>query len=486
MQGMGVAIVALCMLTATACVRTLPGQDPPETARLYYPNRMALSQDNNSLLVVNTNFDERYNVGWVTKLDLPILLPILNAAARAGTVADANAIAPAWTQAVRIPSLAGDLVVDHAHARAYLAHRGQGLITTLDIIAGADGATTVSCGDALAPDAQRGLTHLEQQTSCDRAHLFDLGRASLAQDANIDARRWLDPFALALVAGPNTGADGDYPVLVAGFLGSATLLALQPGPLAQDLGVRRALSLGAAALGQLLPIPDSRLSPYGGTLLGTTHYVPGTAVPSALFAIDVAQWLSLAPAQAEAAINRYALGTMLGATDSAADITGATFSPRDATRLYVSHRNTDALVLLARELTPLSSFDAEGAAQIAPTVSTSVRASAVMGDGRLSQVAYIARDAGDVLAVLSLAGDMLYLFDVSDDTLVLAGRYAFAPGQGPVSLAHVQDGARHYLFVTTFFDHGLTVLDVSQANLGSIRLAASIFDDTRLTPDAQH
>lgn len=479
MRRLGVAMVGLC-ITVAACVRTLPGQDPPAAARLYYPNRMALSGDGNSLFVVSTNFDERYNVGWITRVDLPTLLPML--AADANVIVDENQASASLTQSVRVPSLAGDLVVDAAHNRAYLAHRGQGIITSLDITTNAQGQTDIDCGDKTAADAQLGLTHLEQQTSCDRAHMFDLTRANRATSATTDVHYWSDPFALALVS----TAGNEYPTLMAGFLGASTLLAMQPGPNAQDLSIKQPIALSSATLGHLLAIPQGPgLPPAAGSLLGTTHFAPEQTARGALYAVDVSLLLS-DPAQAKQSVVRYDLGQMLGAGDSPADITGVVFSTRDASRLFVAHRSPSAVVMLARTVQSSSSFDPNGQLQTKSAVGFELKDVQTTGDKRLSQMAYVERDAGDVLAVLSLTGDMLYLFDVSGDSLLLSGRYQFAPGQGPVDIVHVVDGAQHhYLFVTTFFDHGLTVLDISSPKLGDIRLAASIHDTTRLTPDAQ-
>ncbi|RYF03017.1 MAG: hypothetical protein EOO40_12665 [Deltaproteobacteria bacterium] len=177
-------------------------------------------------------------------------------------------------------------------------------------------------------------------------------------------------------------------------------------------------------------------------------------------------------------VDRFDFGLSIGTGQDRADVSGAIFSPVDASRVYLAQANPDAVAILERSEVPASTVQADGTITYAPRLQTQVGPTAPMNDARPSQVVYVQRGNAnsDLLAVSSLARDAIFFFEPSEGALKLAGRFALARGQGPFDLMHVAADGKDYLFVTTFFDHGLTVLDISSAAYGDFRLAASLHD----------
>src|SRR5678815_4304170 len=68
--------LASTLLLAVACNRDLIARPPVET-RLYYPSGVGFASAADGglgrLYVANSNFDRRFDVGWVTALDLSLV-----------------------------------------------------------------------------------------------------------------------------------------------------------------------------------------------------------------------------------------------------------------------------------------------------------------------------------------------------------------------------------------------------------------------------
>ena len=427
---------------------------------------MALSADGNTAFVVNVNFDQRFNASWLTEIDVRDLI------ARAQSGSDAM---PALRQGAHVPALGGDLVLGPGGQRAYLAHRGAGLMTVLDAATGADGHTSLSCGSA--GDGED-LSHVEANTSCDRAHLLQLKAAVTAADGstfNPNSRQYDDPYAVA------TMADGGNTVLFVGYLAAGRISVLtDPGAgLPTVAGFVRTPARGIARL----------LSTDDGLLLGASK---ATSMPS--FGNDAAH-SQLTAAQvrgSDGALNLAAIGSRggLGAQSFAlssalggggaqrAGISGLARGS-DANHLVVLSQQPDAVTLVDLGRPPQTQLDEDGAMTVShPNMGFALLDAEAVAHSTLSDVVYIPRGSSDLVAVTSLAHDAVYFFDPSYQDLQLVHRLDLRRGQGPVGLLPVTQGGKNYLLVSTFFDHGLTVIDISAANYTDFAVLTSLHDES--------
>lgn len=434
---------------------------------------MAVSADGNTLWVVNSNFDQRFNAGWITQIDVVGLAgAILAADAQDPNTLNLAAFA---TQSVAVPSLGGDLVVDGAHQRAYLAHRGLSLVTILDIQTSQDGTPTLTCGNVAD---KAGLSNVEKQTDCDRAHLRVLMRdwgTGGPPSAAAAIQALADPAALALV-NRNPNQTEAYPVLAVGYLGAPYLTFLQTDEQAANIRSIQTMSTQTGTLGRLLAVPDAVASSITGRLLGATHFLSGQFDRSALYALDLLQDANQVQNIAPSVVQRFDFGEQIGVLSGAADLTAAIFSQRDPSRLFVAHHNPDAISMLRRDIVPTSFLDANGIIQYQQTLSTKIVDTKVLDRARVHQLAYVQRDVGDLLVASSLAHDMLYFFDPTHDAIQEISRLPLKTGQGPYDLMHLRVHERDLLFVTTFFDHGLTIVDLSASNPADFKIVVSLRD----------
>jgi hypothetical protein len=91
-------------------------------------------------------------------------------------------------------------------------------------------------------------------------------------------------------------------------------------------------------------------------------------------------------------------------------------------------------------------------------------------------IAYVQRDQGDFIAVASLNGDIIELLTPLGNGLVLAGRFEDV-GLGPLGMAHAHRQGRDLLLVTTFYDHGLVIFDVTAEDPADFMRLAHIRSD---------
>lgn len=172
-------LCALLTCLGTGCAEELPGTSPIED-QLHYPMGMAISGD--ALLVVNSNFDQRYNSGTITALSLTAI-----AAQIAGAGAEPlipNSLPATGRSRARIPAFGADLLtVGASPSDVFVASRGTGRITRLKL----DG-TTIRC-DTPGVAAQ-------EATDCSPGHIVQTGES--------------DAFALAFL--PTVGAAGTLAV----------------------------------------------------------------------------------------------------------------------------------------------------------------------------------------------------------------------------------------------------------------------------------
>ena len=154
------------LLLAVACNRDLTARPPLET-RLYYPSGVAFvppaSADGGlgRLYVASSNFDRRFDVGWVTAVDLarvrsadgrtlPLpggtVSPPLDGGSDQGRPVQFTDIATSGASLATIAPFAGLATVDDAGTRLFIPSRAEGdELAIMDITPPADGGVPLRC-----------------------------------------------------------------------------------------------------------------------------------------------------------------------------------------------------------------------------------------------------------------------------------------------------------------------------------------------------
>lgn len=216
-------LCALLTCLGTGCAEELPGTSPIED-QLHYPMGMAVVGD--ALLVVNSNFDQRYNSGTITALSLTAIGAQIAGAATEPLI-PTTLPATGRSRARIAPFGAEVLTVGASPADVFVSSRGTGRVTRLRL----DG-TTIRC-DTPGVVAQ-------EATDCSPGHIVQTGES--------------DAFSIAFL--PSVGAAG---TLVVGHLAS------------DSDGATRITVIDRATF-------DSRLAnEAGGTLLSATTTVAAFA-----------------------------------------------------------------------------------------------------------------------------------------------------------------------------------------------------------------
>ncbi len=451
-------LVVCCLLAA--CARPLPGEPPPENS-FYFPDGVAVTSNGQYAYVVSSNFDQRFNAGWVSIVDLGAAM---SGASRQASIVDQ----------VRIPSLGGSIAIDPQDRFAVVAHRGGESLTVLEI---GDGGRSLSCGD---DEAEKDLDSEEQHTDCDRRHLVRIVRDHDNWNGELEEDEVRDPYAVSLFnhfdANPNINAE--VLLLAVGFISSGRMLVYTvdldgSGPL---LAPRRSVVLGTSGAGNIAPRPAAPGDPTAPTdyVAATSLEFGENSILSTVYNFDVGRTLA---DDLDGGAN-FVTQVRLSGSAGGRELIDLVFSP-DGSRAYASNNLPDALVVFD---TTLGGFQ-----EVAPGggYTTQVRPRfAILGatpvEGQPAGLAYLARTDGDVLAVLSFSSDTLYLYSVVGDELVPAfrGDGDNAPGLGPFQIAAVPvaSGSQRHLLVTTFYDHGLAIVDVPPGQLDGTRRIARLRD----------
>jgi hypothetical protein len=433
--------------TLCACPQPLPAELPGDDTVLYFPSALVAMPDGHTAFVASSNFDQRFDAGWLTRIDLDRL---------AEQVAARASLRPALARELKIPSLAGDLVTLPDARRAYVAHRGSGTLTALDF--GDAGGSHLHCG---TPGGAKALGGYLARTDCDQAHLFDLKKQLAERDGIFHSPRreqLNDPLALVR-------AD-DRQAMVA-FLGDERIVGFdQDGSGLPRLSDAEVHGPGRARYGALTRLAN-------GGLLACGHASAGAfATEEALLSVfpaatpSVGQHMFLSRELADGRSLDRAPGHLIRAVEAADG------------RVFVLTRGPEAILVLEPTAAASTRLDEEGALTGSATADPYALVEAYPVPGvRLTDAALVPHDGGELLVVTSLERDALYVFDVSSSTrLHLAARLRIA-GRGPNRLLLVGGSEHPLLLVSTFYDHGLTVLDLSPANATDF-VATSFADAT--------
>ncbi len=428
-------VAAALGLSAVACTPAAPGSTPPQEA-LYTPVGLALSANGERLYVVNANFNQRFRNGWISSLDVTRLLHL---AQGQGDPEDV------FAQRLLIPSLGGSMTLDASGQVGLVACRGSGTAVLLETTA--DG--TLSCGDAGAPGAQEGLSSSEQETDCDRGHLLRIDAGELTEGLAADYVR--DPFATLLFDYQPVAGDSRT-IAAIGQLRSTWMgfYAVQGEPGARTLTFEHSVQLDRALLGgvgQIAARPGER----GRYLAAVNRRYGATSVTGTLYMLDYDHIVADEPNGV-----RYRRLQPEFGTDQ---VGGLAFSA-DGERTYVSAQSPDGVVELDSQVRPALVTDDAGDTTLLEAPQYDL-AGAVPLLGSPNGILYVERQTGTPIVVAAaLRKDALYILRPDGATLELVGEVADV-GQGPFAMVYLPFEGRDWLLVTTFYDHGVAVVDIS-------------------------
>lgn len=411
-----------------ACARDLPGEDPPEQS-FYFPIGVATANDR-YIYVANSNFDLRYNTGWITVVDTYQPLAIEQA------VVGQRKILP----------FAGDLAQSNTHL--LVGHRGRGQATLLEIT---DGGADLNCGNG---SATHKLDTDERRTDCDENFILQI----TGSDANgeISTSHFLDPYPALLFTDPATNKS----LAAVGYLDSGKLSVLEVNA-GRPLSILTTVETSAAGLAGLALQPGTTQP----LLIASSKQTIDRITSTSLYSVDI----SAAMAAAESGIVvAHAVGRELGGTEAI----GVAFSP-DGNYAYVANRRSDALLILSTSLQTVEQKDDVGNYVLVQRPSFAPLGALALGRSP-SGLTYVDRQgAPDLVAVSCFDDDLLYIFEVEGGTARLVSRLGDL-GRGPFAVRYLRTQGRDWLAVSVFFDHALSIVDVSSTSPDNFGLIAKL------------
>jgi len=481
---LGVLMLAACDLWA--CAQKVKGE--PRPLAFYYPLDVELAPDGTHAYVVSSNFDHRFTSGWISTIDLEEVKPRDPAdgtidGAVDGVLAPGKVIVAEGGQ-LSVPSLGGPLAVEPGPNGkvAVLAHRGEQVITVLAIVDG-----VLSCGDA---ESTAGLTSVEQETDCDRRHMFKLN-----SPANLSAAEWGTTIPLAALNDPYAvtifTSNGETRVAV-GFLSRDSAspglvlvytIKLDSDPILEPwLRVPLGSGVGTTSGASSLAVHPAGNGPTGGVRLAVgSRRLRADDLQSTVFDIDI-------EAMRAAPFATYATPHGLSDVVGGFDTVDLTFLPKEASVVtsglfaagdfaYVANRSPDGIAILDARLVPSE------AGRLAGQFPSRNPRYAVLDfvplQGAPGGVIYIPRaNDGDVLAALSLDNNEVDLLRVTGGQVQPAARVRDI-GNGPFgSTLATLAGHDPWLVVATFYDHGISIVTVPKGDLTRANCVVQIRDSS--------
>ena len=476
---MGFRFPSLCLFLVAVAIgpglcgcagESVTGAVPPQGA-FYFPAAVQTLPIDPAVatsrfaLVANTNFDTRFKVGWLSVVDVDALLTA--SAPVEGVVQQLdNVPADAVVQQLNLPSFAGPIAIDtstefaEGETRlAFMGHRGSYLLSIVEVTV-QDGVPRISCGDAAATTA---LNSMERQTDCDRRHLYSLqDNANLAGfDVSVSTDNLIDPYAVAIYSDP---VSSELKLAVSFLSHNATdttrLLVFRvqthPGPNEPFLVPEHVVGLGQAGVSSIAVRPSdcAQLGDCATYLAATSHLFGGLSETSAIFAVTFS-----------------VDGTIRETTHGvAADIGGGevgdlVFTP-DGQSAFATNNGPDSLVAIdSSQHSQQVLGGATGATYVVEPSYGLIDALPLAG--RPSALVYFTGQVDgierDFVATTGFTGNELDFVSVTGGALFSVAQLRDV-GSGPFGLAQLADAAGDLLLVSTFYDHGVTVVRVPANN----------------------
>lgn len=433
-------LLLAAFLGAGACARELPGEAPPARS-FYYPQDVAATPQGRYVYVLSSNFDQRFNAGWVSVVDVDAVLDAVDA--------ERENPRAAVVHQLRVLSLGGELALAPDGKRGLITHRGvrraQPLVT---VFSASDAGSKLRCGD---PNDNTGLNTADRRTDCDREHLLEL-------DVDLE-RNVANPFSAVAW---HWGGDADVPVAAVGMLGEPVMVVLGLAEPATQLGV---LPVGQGGISSIAVHPDAS----GRYLAALSHLGGAQPQPSSIYSIE----LGVRAGEPDIAASRVARDALHQQTGGR-DLADIAFAP-DGQHAYVTNRYGDA-----NDPQPGGVVATRSAFADVERSETQARARPVyeaVGSQPIAvepaQLAYVPRPQGDLLAVASFTDDTVDVLAVEGGQLQPVARID-GVGAGPFAVEHVSRAGRQLLWVSNFIDHSLAVVDVSSESPGAFSVIARL------------
>ncbi|MEO1171821.1 MAG: hypothetical protein AAFX94_07175 [Myxococcota bacterium] len=469
---------AVLAVAALSCADELEGTQPPDNV-LYFPIGLEVSADGRYAYVSNSNFDLRFNSGWLATIDLENALGIGTDEPPADVVnpevgfqvfardEDGDLILddgqpqventlPVMVGQLRVPSLGGT-IAPQGPGRIYIAHRTDRLVSIIDL----DGPTA-SCGD---PNATAELSVDERRTDCDRDHLFEIepedAEASSTPDDSLTEFDVGDPYSLLV----NQPAGRERPYLFAGQLNRARLTAMEvqddstPLALGQEGDRIAGRSEALIAVGrfndlQIVPGTEGRFM----AALGFTR--PGSQNRAVVVHVDLDLFLDRDD-EPQVVLD---LGSDVGGQEFASGVFDPTGRWLYAVTRVTNPTFTDnARGAVYRVDATIERFDItndQGERDVFERPRYQVEGVTALR-GQPSGAVYIPRADGDLLVVSDLDEDAVYVLDPLSSELPVLARLD-VPG-GPFTLRSTEVAGRPLIVAGLFYDHGIALIDATGA-----------------------
>ncbi|MEO0814714.1 MAG: hypothetical protein AAFY60_17765, partial [Myxococcota bacterium] len=388
----GGVLTLVFALSVGSCADDLNGTPPPDNV-FYFPIGLTLNEAGTKAYVSNSNFDLRFNSGWLSTIDLQAVVDSgssqINLAEFGSSVVENQ---------LRIPSLGG--TVARGNNVLYVAHRTDRLVSVIELA----NESQPTCGD---PNATANLSTVNTRTDCDSDHLFEI-TGDAAETVSIDDSDDLtdidvaDPFSLQTAE-----ADGAGTFLLTGQLSRPRLNALQvvdSSPFlefGEGAGRSELLAVQGGRLNTLVrvPVPDTATEDYN-YLAAAGIVLSGGAERAGIVHVDLDAYLT----GEERFNSSFTVGTFVGGRE----IADLVFSPDGqrafaATRVNVRTAGDSARGLVYRldtTIEPIEFLNQQGEIELqrrpryATIATTSLR-------GQPSGIIYLKRDAASDLIVVS-------------------------------------------------------------------------------------
>lgn len=447
----GLFLWILC-LTALSCNEELGGETAPDKD-FYFPVNLEVS-DSRFVFVLNSNFDQRYNSGWVQVVDLQAIGD--------GEGQGGELLSRKDGGHLRVLSLGGDLALDRSEnpRKLMVSHRGSGTLSEINLEF-VDGGVAMDCGD---PKATEGLGFSERLTDCDRDHLFIL--SDHLPEETLSAADVRDPFALTFFN------HQERLQLGLGFLNLERLFTFDIDPTAPVwLAEPGQTRLGAGNQSGT----ESLLLVSSDAVAGESSFLTATGnEKSFIYNIE----LDKVENEDEEAVSRFSVNS----TAAGLELVDMVFSKGDPSRAYVVTNRPGSVVALDVVMRTEEVMQGDGSykRERRPTYQV---VGALPLDGRPTGLVSVTRGGRDVLFVTGFENNEVFVVDAESPVLTVERRLSEEDGvgAGPFSVAAVdcsgwqgQSPGCARLVVGNFLDHTLTVFDIGSVHAGDFKKIAVV------------
>lgn len=482
--GASIALAFAAAGLGVGCANDLDGTPAPDNV-FYFPIGLRISAGGGFAYVSSSNFDLRFNSGWLSVVDLERAVALASGTGdRAIDSREPDVIA----NELRVPSLGGTIAGFDDDSLLYIAHRSDRLISVIEV---ADALTRPepSCGVR----NEDGLTIDERRTDCDRAHLFAIEPEDAEDvsevDSELDTNDVDDPYGLQVVE--IATEFGTRPYLVSSQLSRFRVNTLEISRESPFLRFGQVEDGNNNVNGSQFDFDNDGLFGRSEELASTGRLndlvlMPGVDRPF-LAAVGFAgsgdgNRASVLHLELDSFVARDRLfsslflpGTEVGGTEFA----DVVFAPDGrfafgATRINNRTSQDSArgsVIRLDTRLETVEFTDDLGERDSLLRPRYEVDAQTALR-GQPSGAVYLERPEGDILAISDLDQDSIFFLDPRSAEMPVIGRVD-VPG-GPFSLVGTTLSTGPVLVATLFYEHGLAVVDVSGDDASDFRVSARI------------